>query len=116
MAQLSRGSVKKIALIAFWSALPAGCLYTILPSGWCGSCPRRSLTIGPHEFRFGMIEWYSMGDENHPTWVCLGPGHVEVPLPAPVVAGGIIGGLVFLEGIGYATWTKQHEQKTSASR
>jgi hypothetical protein len=102
----------KTMAIAIASALLASTLYSFSPSGWCGSCPRRKLTIGTFDCRFGVVEWHRVPGENYRTWICFGPAHLTVPLPAAVIVGSGVGSLALLIGFGPSGTRKRRPETT----
>lgn len=94
-------------MLAVCSALLAGGLFDMLPSGWCGTCPRRSLTVGPFDFRFGFVEWYSLPGTRNRTWVCIGPAHIAVPLSGALTVGLTTGTIALAAGVSYVRFRKR---------
>lgn len=71
---------KTIALIVA-SAFLAGISFEFaLPTGWCGSCPRRSYTIAGTAGKLGIVEWWPEPHSQNTTWVCIGASHIDVPV------------------------------------
>ena len=99
-----------IAILAICSALVAGGLFYMLPSGWCGTCPRRSLTVGPYDFRFGFVEWYQLPEQPANTWICIGPTHVTIPLSGTLTVGFSAGTFAFLGGVGYRRFRRTKDR------